>query len=190
MACSIPDHFDDASQFRQVPDHQEVFTQVSTGVCVIVELVSRAHDVSNEECGVFFFTDLAQSNKSEETLITLPQRELDPSELPFLSCGERATGQSTGCEYCCIIGGTQAVSKYSNEQGHENDVFVVLGILRLPSPVSTEILVSVTAPQRLAAGSSESLVVSSTLSADDAVKLIMSILATLRVRNWSLFVPE
>lgn len=185
MQCSLPkSEFDDVSNFRQVPDNQEVFTNVSTGTCIVIELMSK-QEVSNEQCGVFFFSDLATSNSSVDTVVTVPQCELASSSIPNIPFA-----QSPGCSFACIVGGTQKVSKFTNEVGRENLVFVGMGVLRFPSPIATDILVSVTAPQQLDQGSTDATVVSRVVEPPAVGELLNRILSSLQVNDWGLFVPE
>ncbi|CUG88147.1 Ran-binding protein, putative [Bodo saltans] len=187
MACQVAERFEDVSQFRQVPDNQEVFTDVATGTCIIVELMARQASVPNEGCGEFFFHDLAQSNGSSSNAITIAQRPLTQSEVPLMAA-RAATG--VPCEYACMIAGSQSISKFTNEGGRENTVFVAMIILRLPSPVSTDILISASAPQQIAEGSSEARVAVRIASHDEVVAELMSAVSTMTVRDWGLFVPE
>jgi hypothetical protein len=187
MCCQIADCFDDVSQFRQVPDNQEVHTDVSTGMCIIIELMARQASVPHDTCGEFFFMDLAQSNGSANNAVTTPQRSLTPGDVPLMAS---ECGAGSPCDYACIVAGTQSVSKFTNEIGRENIVFIAMGILRLPSPVSTDILVSVTAPQQIAEGSSEARVASRIADQHEVFSALMTAVSTLTVRDWGLFVPE
>lgn len=186
MSWTMPYGFLDVSDFRQVPDNQEVFTHDGTGVCIIIELLAR-QPVDNVDCGEFFFNDLASSNDSKRTVITSPQAPLDSRAIPKI-----ATQASEGahCGFACMVGGTQLVSKFTNEAGRENEIFVAMGILRFPPRVSTDILVTVTAPQKVAAGSTDVRVVQQVYDPNAAFDLLRQLLLTLSVNDWGLFVAE
>jgi hypothetical protein len=188
MQCRLPQGLDDVSEFRQVPDNQEVFTSAETGVCVIVELMSK-QSVSNTNCAEFFFRDLSSSNTASYSEITFPQTTMAQSDIPLIPC-HAPTSDAPVCEYACVVGGLQRVSKFTNEVGSENIVFVGLGVLRFPSPVSTDILISVTAPQQIAPHSSEATVVRATISPSEALDVLRIVMGSLRVNDWTLFVPE
>ena len=64
MKLSLPKRLEDISQFRQVPDHQEVFADASTDQSVVVEIVQYDSDVSNERASTYYFDDLADCNSA------------------------------------------------------------------------------------------------------------------------------
>mmetsp|Transcript_25847 Transcript_25847/g.38714 ORF Transcript_25847/g.38714 Transcript_25847/m.38714 type:complete len:287 (+) Transcript_25847:132-992(+) len=80
MKISIPTKWRDVSDIRQVPDHQEVYqdctfahqnpereiVQEGTGGCLVIEILERQDEVSDEEAPSFFFHDLADANKSDD----------------------------------------------------------------------------------------------------------------------------
>ncbi|KAG5478975.1 hypothetical protein CUR178_05557 [Leishmania enriettii] len=198
MRICLPQTMTDVSAFRQVPDNQEVYADVDTGASVIVELLRRQASVGNAEAGVFFFHDLAKDNGcppeciSQEETFTLP-----PSAYPHLvappdpvvpaACGSVAP---QSCDFACITTGLQRISKFSNESGKENAVFVGLAVLRFTPPVSTEVLVSVSCPTWLHPESSEVRVVKRLLSEQERLQLLQTAVASLEIVEWGLFVPE
>lgn len=184
MGCSLPTTFFDASEVRQVPDNQEVFTDSKTGVSIIIELLSL-QTVGNEESANFFFQDLAQANGATSSQITERQSSLQPQQVPLIPFHS-----SPGCQYACTSYGMQDVSKYTNEQGSENKVFIALAVLRFPSPTATDILITISAPQMLAAGSSENRVIERLVPTDQVKELLHHILRTIVIHDWGLFVPE
>ncbi|CAC9490167.1 putative Ran-binding protein [Leishmania infantum JPCM5] len=198
MRISLPQTMIDVSDFRQVPDNQEVYTDADTGASVIVELLRRQTHVCNFEAGAFFYHDLAKDNGcapesiSQEETCTLP-----PSAFPLLAtsaapaapadCGPVAP---QSCDFACLTTGLQRISKYTNEKGKENEVFVGLAVLRFTPPVSTEILVSVSCPTWLHPESSEARVVKRLLTEQERLQLLYTAVASLEVVEWGLFVPE
>lgn len=188
----------DVSDFRQVPDNQEVYTDADTGASVIVELLSRQTHVCNSEAGAFFYHDLAKDNGcapegiSQEETCTLP-----PSAYPHLATSAAAVVSAEcgsvapqSCDFACLTTGLQRISKYTNEKGKENLVFVGLAVLRFTPPVSTEILVSVSCPAWLHHESSDARVVRRLLTEQERLQLLHTAVASLEVLEWSLFVPE
>ena len=189
MAAAIPQGFDDCSAFRVVPDNQEVFTHAPSGTSLIVELMARQSSVDNTVCGSYFFNDLADSNKSQFTQIlpiglNMPQEDLNlEKDAPRIACGGK-------CAFGTIVHGHQAISKFTNENGKENLVYVCMAILRFPPLVSTEILISVSSPQTVHEGSSEERVVEEIVSQETSLQLLRDVVRSLTINDYGLFVPE
>ncbi|CAG9574398.1 putative Ran-binding protein [Leishmania major strain Friedlin] len=198
MRISLPQTMIDVSDFRQVPDNQEVYTDADTGASVIVELLRRQTHVCNSEAGAFFYHDLAKDNGcapgsiSQEATCTLP-----PSAYPLLATSAAPAAPAEcglvapqSCDFACLTTGLQRISKYTNEKGKDNEVFVGLAVLRFTPPVSTEILVSVSCPAWLHPESSEARVVKRLLTEQERLLLLHTAVASLEVVEWGLFVPE
>eukprot|EP00700_Malawimonas_jakobiformis_P003465 EC726231.1.p2 GENE.EC726231.1~~EC726231.1.p2 ORF type:complete len:82 (+),score=13.48 EC726231.1:86-331(+) len=56
---ALPTRFDDTIQFREVPDHQEVFSDPDTDQSVIVEIVEYDPSVSDADIGKFHLDEIA-----------------------------------------------------------------------------------------------------------------------------------
>lgn len=52
IRINVPDNFVDVSDFRQVPDHQEVFVSNDSDATLIVELLETPSDPSDSELGI------------------------------------------------------------------------------------------------------------------------------------------
>lgn len=180
MTASLPDGYDDASRFRQVPDHQEVFMCGTNGVCIIIELLSRKAEVADSAIAAFHWTELAKANEAdaheETTISSVSQRELPTPK-----------GAIPIAEQTAI--GLQRVAKF-NEREAANDVLVAVGVRRLPPPYATDIMVSVSAPQSIADGSSEKKYVEATLSPIAVVETMQEVFQSLTVVDFGLFVEE
>ncbi|KAG5478754.1 hypothetical protein LSCM1_06158 [Leishmania martiniquensis] len=190
MRMCLPQAMADVSDLRQVPDHQEVYADTDTGASVIVELLRRQASVGNAEASTFFYHGLAKDNGcppeciSEEQTFALP-----PSAYPHLAASADEAAPAT-CDFACLTTGLQRISKFSNESGRENIVFVGLAVWRFTPPVSTEILVSLSCPTWLHPESSETRVVKRLLSEQERLQLLQTVVASLEVVDWGLFVPE
>lgn len=180
MEFTCGEEYIDASQFRQVPDNQEVLVRAEVGASVIVELLDR-QTIPDDEAISFFFHDLARSNAAVNCSLCPELEQHHQPEVVDTPRGQLSLSRILGC-------GTQTISKFANEEGSENSVFVAMGLLRIPPPFSTDVLLTVNAPQRLAVGSSEMRVVTNLLESDDALTLLRECLATLKVNDWGLFV--
>lgn len=208
MSISTPSSMVDMSEYRQVPDHQEVFADATTGASLIVELLAREGVVEDDHAGAFYFIDLAKANQSrmeeddESPLEThpLPSAVLQQAALAQVelsnSGGDNGAAAAASrmvalcCSYSSLTTGMQRISKYTNEVGKENDVFVGVILFRLLPPVSTDILVSLSAPLRIHRESSEAQAIKRFLSKEERDDILNEAAASLMVRDWNLFVPE
>ncbi|RNF27581.1 Ran-binding protein [Trypanosoma conorhini] len=193
IRCRLPATAADVSDFRQVPDTQEVYAEAETGTCIIVELLARQADVRDEDCGAFFFADLARANDCGGGDFTLDvQRPLAPADYPHVAQLPAGAAPASGrrCAYGCLAHGVQRISKYTNERGRENEVFVALAVLRFPPSVSSDVLLSVSAPQWIHPESSEARVVRQLRGREEVLAVLRRALLSFEVRDWSLFVPE
>ena len=66
---SLPKQFVDLSNFRLVPDHQEVWSDGHRDQSIIVELVELVEDQKDEEAAKYHFNDIAQTSNSMENKI-------------------------------------------------------------------------------------------------------------------------
>jgi hypothetical protein len=191
MRACLPAAMVDVSDFRQVPDNQEVYADADTGASLIVELLGWQREVANADAGTFFYHDLAKDNGCPvEQILNEITVELPPDTYPHLSNTVPGSSGAQVCDYACLTTGLQRISKFRNEIGKENDVFVGLAVLRFTPPVSTEVLVSLSCPARLHPDSSEAKVVQRLLTEEERQRILQRALFTLEVVDWGLFVPE
>ncbi|KPI85641.1 putative Ran-binding protein [Leptomonas seymouri] len=191
MRIRLPTSMVDVSDFRQVPDNQEVYADSTTGASFIIELLSRQRSVANEDAGAFFFHDLANDNGcSLDDIQGCVTTELPPSAYPRLSAVSSSSSGAQRCDFACLTTGMQCISKYTNEEAKKNDVFVGLVVLRFTPPVSTEVLVSLSCPACVHPESSEARVVERLVTEEDRHDILQQATASLEVLEWALFVPE
>ena len=74
IEISLPRRFLDVSAFRQVPDHQEVFTSDGDGdeLSFIFEIVELQSDISNDAIATHFWRDLVEENDAQRHRILYP----------------------------------------------------------------------------------------------------------------------
>lgn len=75
------------SEFRDVPDAQEVFADAGTDQSVIVEVLQHSAGVGDADAAAFHFNDIAESNGVAAGDVTLqPSADVDIAacELPLL----------------------------------------------------------------------------------------------------------
>lgn len=78
----LPERMIDLSNFRQIPDHQEVWTDASVDQSVIVEILERA-DTKDENAAKYHFMDISEANSSTDTKIKHQTQILTKEELPI-----------------------------------------------------------------------------------------------------------
>lgn len=176
MECELPERFLDVSDFRPVPDHQEVWAEASTDQSIIVEIVEHREDLADADALDFFWRDLAETN------------EAHPVEV-----NSRMDAAPTGvaeASFSGIISGLQTMSKGRQDQRvAANVVAVALAVVRLPH-VRSDVLVSSHAPVFI----SEQSVAAAQAGAgqrqggpEAAAYVLRRVLASIRVCHWGLF---
>merc|ERR1719228_740579 len=65
MQIAVPEGFVDVSILRNIPDHQEMYTDANKDQTISVELLGKAN-VDDDKAGKFHFDDIADSNDAIE----------------------------------------------------------------------------------------------------------------------------
>ena len=172
----VPAGYFNVSMVREVPDSQEVFCNVDTDQSLIVEILEREDSKADGfEALAYFAQDLAEANGAEGAIA------FDPSEVrthtPSAQMRDRVA-------YCGSLSFVQRIAKF--REAAANDVLVILGLVRLPS-VGSDILISLSSPLRIDAGSSSAKSASATASAQAAMDTLSAALSSFAIRRWSLF---
>lgn len=63
IEMSLPQRFVDVSDYRPVPDHQEVWTDATLDQSVILEIVEH-QPVPDQDCCKLYFNDMAEHNQA------------------------------------------------------------------------------------------------------------------------------
>lgn len=135
ISSCFPLRFQDVSEIRQVPDHQEVFADPARDESLIFEILEQKHEVGDDGSAAWFLRDIASEQDAEETMVlehtsgieTLP---IGPSGLPAILT--TAIGQ-------------MAIAKARQRREAHNVVRVYLANLRLKE-VNTDILITAYEP--------------------------------------------
>ncbi|KAJ4794179.1 Ran guanine nucleotide release factor [Rhynchospora pubera] len=135
ISCSFPPTFQDVSNIRQVPDHQEVFVDPTRDESLIVELLDLKIEVADHESATWFLRDLALEQDASDSMVL---EHSGIMELPGLQYGNVAVPAMTAV-------GQLAVSKGRQGRGAENIVQVYLANIRLKN-VSTDVLITAYEP--------------------------------------------
>ncbi|KAI8638934.1 hypothetical protein BD408DRAFT_422322 [Parasitella parasitica] len=177
IVAPVFDSFSDASQFRQVPDNQEVFVDSNTQQSLIYELLEQV-EAQNEQVAQHHFQQLADDNDAKECKIISMEVLCPQNVSPHLP-------QDTTEIYA--VQGEQKVAKF-NEADAFNTVEIVLVVVRLTN-VKADFVISINAPAKLAQASSEqkSVNYASAVTIDTVKQEMLAILKGLQVRDWSLF---
>ena len=173
ITIGLPSQYLDASNFREIPDNQEVWTdnlnvasvssQSSSCPSVIVEILSRSDDVSNSDIANFMFQDLADAN------------HVSPHDRQLISTFSESSPNFPNADY---VGG--GIGKMRVEKNRNSDlVFVFLWVIRLKH-IETDLLISFNDPCHVYATPEEAM-------QSPNFRLFKSIAQSLKVEDWNLF---
>ncbi|OAY70768.1 ran guanine nucleotide release factor-like [Ananas comosus] len=185
ISSYFPVRFQDISNIREVPDHQEVFADPSRDESLIFELLDLKHEVGDDRSAVWFLRDIAREQDAEETMVLEHSGTL---ELPGLSCGGAPTIVTTAV-------GQLAISKGRQGREAHNVVQVYLANLRLKE-VSTDVLITAYEPIFINPLSESARTVGAgpTVPAEQSGFLPMAevfkrAVTSFKVHDWNLFGP-
>jgi hypothetical protein len=176
VTANVPRDFIDASQFRPVPDTQEVFIDDASGATVIVELLERVDHVPDAEAAAFHFEEVARQNRASASVVVVAN---EPGRHP-----------ETG-DFVQELLGRQKIAKFAEGDESANDVAVFLGLRRLPAPHNTDVLVTVSYAFDVAPTSSDARVQRQRpLSPEEVRQLGESVFQSLKIVDYGLFAVE
>lgn len=139
----------DVSRLREVPDNQEVrVAPDASDASVIVELLARTEDVEDARIAEYLFLDVAQACDAERPEV-LSAAPLLPTQAPVLNTLAGTVGWSLTGEMSVAKprpGGVAGGGGGGAAPPAPHRVRVGLGVIRLPAPVDTDLLVTVNAP--------------------------------------------
>lgn len=170
---ALPTRFDDTSQFREVPDHQEVFSDPDTDQSVIVEIVEFDPSIPDVEIGKFHLDEIAHVSDAAASQF-IGVTALTNEQMPNLPPGVVKL----------VAVGDQRIAKF--RETAFNTVRMFVAIIRLPQ-VASEILITLNTPLHIDQHSSSAR--ARILHPDYAQQLHLRVLQSLAVNDWSLFTP-
>ncbi|KAF5739249.1 ran guanine nucleotide release factor [Tripterygium wilfordii] len=183
ISSAFPVRFQDVSNIRQVPDHQEVFVDPARDESLIFELLDFKHDVGDVGSAAWFLQDLATEQDAEGCTMI---EQSGVIEAPGL-CHRGIPAVVTTAV------GQMAISKGRQGREAQNIVKVYLANLRLKE-VGTDVLVTAYEPilinplsesaRTVGAGLAAPAAQSGFLPMAEVFKLAVS---TFKVYDWSLF---
>ncbi|XP_057448259.1 uncharacterized protein LOC130739843 [Lotus japonicus] len=185
ISSTFPNRFQDVSNIRDVPDHQEVFVDPSRDESLIFELLDFKHDVADNGSAAWFFQDLAREQDAEGTVVIEQSGVL---EAPGLTHNNIPTVVTTAV-------GQMAISKGRQGREAQNIVKVYLANLRLKG-VDTDVLITAYEPivinplsesaDTVGAGLAVPAAQAGCMSMDEVIKLAVT---NFKVYDWGLFGP-
>ena len=139
----LPQGFLDASDFRPIPDNQEVYIHTSTDQSIIFELTEPVDAHTFVDIGKLHLQSLLADNDAEapEHFRVLSVKELTESHLPDLR-----SSPSIGPFMACYVKAEMLVSKFKEQA--RNRVLLHLAIIRL-NDVKTDLLITLNHPVQL-----------------------------------------
>ncbi|KAJ1026028.1 hypothetical protein NDA18_003688 [Ustilago nuda] len=167
ITVELPKGFIDASDFREVPDNQEVLVRDDSDVSLIVEVLQLARDEGADEtldkALRFHFSSLAHDNAASSSTV-------DETQAPPQDAQPPATPAPA------LLTGTQLVSKFGQACQPQEAVTIRVALWRLASK-NIDLLLSLNEP-------SNSQQPTPTSEAQATFQLAAQ---SLQIRDWSLF---
>jgi len=178
VEMAFPQRLIDVSDFRPVPDHQEVYADGGEDQSLIVEVLEHQSLVEDADAPQHFFRDLVAQNEASTSHFdgNMPTEGMRPSGLP------------EGASFL-MASGTQVAAK-GRQQGPaaHNHIQVLLAVIRLPQH-GTDIVVSLNSPIHIVEGSAAAADAGAgpkQLHAT-APQLFHAALSSLRIKDYGLF---
>ncbi|KAJ2804443.1 hypothetical protein H4R20_002508 [Coemansia guatemalensis] len=174
MSMDVPKGMVDVSNFREVPDNQEVFADGTTDASVIIEILERV-DEQQHKALRYHFQQVAELN--EAATHQTPQIE----DIRLSSVSE-----------AYVLACQQSVAKFNETAA--NQICLLMALLRIPEHTA-DVLITMNVPVRINAQSSsfaaaaDNAQVGQTLPASVTALLdqFKSMLHTFRINNYDLF---
>ncbi|KAG8366335.1 hypothetical protein BUALT_Bualt17G0069200 [Buddleja alternifolia] len=183
ITSTFPLRFEDVSNTRQVPDHQEVFVDPNRDESLIFELLDLKADVADQGSATWFLQDLANEQDAEGTTVLEQSGVFEADGLQFRNIPAIVT----------TAVGQMAVSKGRQGREAQNIVKVYLANLRLKD-VATDILITAYEPvlinplSETAAAVGAGLAIPATQSGCmPMAEVFKSAVSSFKVNDWSLF---
>ncbi|KAK1552972.1 hypothetical protein Q3G72_026569 [Acer saccharum] len=183
IAATFPHRFQDVSNVRQVPDHQEVFVDPARDESLIFELLDFKDDVGDNGSAAWFLQDLATEQDAEGCTLLEQSGVVEAPGLRYRNIPAVVT----------TAAGQMAISKGRQGREAQNLVKVYLANFRLKE-VGTDVLVTAYEPILINPLSESANTVGAGLAVPAAQSGIMPLtevyklaVSSFKVNDWSLF---
>eukprot|EP00037_Helgoeca_nana_P000073 m.20034 g.20034 ORF g.20034 m.20034 type:complete len:207 (-) comp10103_c1_seq1:9-629(-) len=181
VTVQIQRRFVDVSQFRQVPDNQEVFADALTDQSVIVEVLELEAGQPDDTAAEFHFGSIAHDNDATEHSLeqTLAAEDLNPEY----------NGTRSSCFGMQKVAKFNELEKFGEEAG--NQVRVYVSTFRLKD-VTTDLVLSFNSPVQISDKSSSASMSSAEAVEEKAEPMVASedfntMTSSLKVVDFGLF---
>ncbi|KAK0573035.1 hypothetical protein LWI29_002089 [Acer saccharum] len=183
IAATFPHRFQDVSNVRQVPDHQEVFVDPARDESLIFELLDFKDDVGDNGSAAWFLQDLATEQDAEGCTLLEQSGVVEAPGLRYRNIPAVVT----------TAAGQMAISKGRQGREAQNLVKVYLANFRLKE-VGTDVLLTAYEPILINPLSESANTVGAGLAVPAAQSGIMPLtevyklaVSSFKVNDWSLF---
>ncbi|KAL7587448.1 uncharacterized protein LOC111896144 [Lactuca sativa] len=183
VSTTFPLRFEDVSNIREVPDHQEVFVDPARDESLIFELLELKHDVEDNGSATWFLQDLAREQGAEGNIVTEQSAVFEAPELQFRNLPAVITTANA----------QMAISKARQGREAQNLVKVYLANLRLKG-VGTDVVITAYEPvfinplSESASSVGAGLTVPAAQSGRTAmVEVFKQAVSSFRINDWNLF---
>ncbi|XP_050375215.1 uncharacterized protein LOC126792780 [Argentina anserina] len=183
ISSLFPDRFQDVSNVRQVPDHQEAFVDPARDESLIIELLDFKPDVADSGSATWFLQDLATEQDAEGSVVI---EQTGVVEVPGLSYGNVPSVVTT-------VVGQMAISKGRQGREAQNTVRVYVANLRLKG-VSTDVLITAYEPIHINPLSESATAVGAGLAAPalqsghvPMLEVFRLAVSSFKINDWNLF---
>ncbi|KAK4736994.1 hypothetical protein R3W88_000691 [Solanum pinnatisectum] len=183
ISTTFPIRFQDVSNVRQVPDHQEAFVDPERDESLIIELLDLKMDVADSGSATWFLQDLANEQEAEGTIITEQSAVFEAPELCY---------RNMPAVIITAIG-QMAVAKGRQGREAQNLVKVYLANIRLKE-VGTDVLITAYEPLVINPLSESATAVRAGMAVPPAQPGVMPMaevfklaVSSFKVHDWSLF---
>ncbi|XP_060073465.1 ran guanine nucleotide release factor-like [Ylistrum balloti] len=175
MSAVFPPDAQDMSKFREIPDHQEVFTHSTTDQSIIIEILEYVQEPDDVALKTHY-DDLVRDNEvSEGDHVILEAEEIPVHKLAM-----------SQCESARYVLGQQKVSKFKEDS--KNTINIHMGLFRIPE-FTSDILVTFNDPVMISFLSSSNQAVP-TNSNRWTVEKFQKLLTSLTINDTGLFGAE
>nr|XP_043612783.1 ran guanine nucleotide release factor [Erigeron canadensis] len=183
ISSNFPLRFQDVSNIREVPDHQEVYVDPDRDESLIIELLEMKNEVADNASATWFLQDLASEQSAEGNIVTEQSAVFEAQQLSYRnmpSVINTATAQ-------------MAISKGRQGREAQNLVKVYLANLRLKG-VQTDLLITAYEPVFISplSESANSVGAGATVPAAESGRTPMAdvfkqAVSTFIINDWNLF---
>jgi len=176
FTCSLPTNALDTSQFREVPDNQEVFCHEKTDQSIMFDILEYQPQVQGEQAIKYHYADIADFNDA-----------MEDAEVSSVEVISKDVLSMTECTEAWYLFGRQMISKFKEAADAKNLVHVLIMLYRLPQH-ETDMLVIMNDPIAI---STKSSISTNNSNLNDASKWTESIFkqvaCTLKIVDKSIF---